>query len=179
MPTSEAGSSANHANRAACGRPVADWSSRRARSKTRGFTLIELMVVVTIIALASAGVGFALRDSSQTRLAREGDRLAALLEAARAQSRSTGVAIVWRASAAGFRFDGAAPDAFPDRWLDADTRVSQAGDPAGTLPLLNLGPEPLIGPQAVLLVSAGHPHQAVRVATDGLRPFTVQPIANP
>ena len=37
-----------------------------------------------------------------------------------------------------------------------------------------LGPEPLIGPQQVMIVSCAHPDRAVRVATDGLRPFTAE-----
>ena len=48
-----------------------------------GFTLLELLVVVSIIAIASAGVSFVIRDNSQTVLEREGERLAALLEAGR------------------------------------------------------------------------------------------------
>ena len=39
---------------------------------------------------------------------------------------------------------------------------------------LLLGPEPLIGAQQVLIVSQAHPERAVRVATDGLRPFSAQ-----
>ena len=37
----------------------------------RGFTLLELMVVVAIMALATAGVSLALRDSSATQLEQE------------------------------------------------------------------------------------------------------------
>ncbi|HRN65296.1 MAG TPA: prepilin-type N-terminal cleavage/methylation domain-containing protein, partial [Alicycliphilus sp.] len=61
-----------------------------------GFTLLELLVVIAIIALATAGVGLALRDSGATALQREGERLAALLESARAQSRASGAAVRWR-----------------------------------------------------------------------------------
>jgi general secretion pathway protein H len=40
-------------------------------STSRGFTLLELLVVVAIIAMASAGVGFAMRDTSQVALERD------------------------------------------------------------------------------------------------------------
>ena len=56
----------------------------------RGFTLLELLVVISIMALATAGVSIALRDNGQTVLEREGARLAALLESGRAQSRAHG-----------------------------------------------------------------------------------------
>ena len=62
------------------------WPGRKAR----GFTLLEMLLVVTIVAIASAGVSFALRDSGQTRLETQALRLAALLESARAQSRASG-----------------------------------------------------------------------------------------
>ena len=65
---------------------------------SRGFTLLELLVVVAIIAIATAGVSFALRDSEATQLEREAQRLAALLESARAQSRSSGVPVRWYAT---------------------------------------------------------------------------------
>lgn len=133
----------------------------------RGFTILELLVVISIIALATAGVGLALRDSGATQLQREGERLAALLESARAQSRASGAAVRWRADAQGFRFEGVPPDTLPNRWLDSATGVQGPAE-------LWLGPEPLIGPQQVVIVSGAHPDRAVRVATDGLRPFAVQ-----
>ncbi len=120
------------------------------------------------MALATAGVGLALRDPGQTQLAREGERLAALLESARAQSRASGVPVRWQAVAGGFRFDGVRAGTLPTQWLGADTRVRGAA-------VLVLGPEPLIGPQAVTLFLQDHPERALRVASDGLRPFTAEP----
>ena len=153
MPTSAPG------NSRPCVLPGRRWS---------GFTLLEMLVVVAIIAVATAGVAFALRDAGGVSLEREGQRLSALLEAARARSRLTGQPVRWVATPDGFRFDGLARDTLPRGWLSAETRV------AGNAVLV-LGPEPVIGPQAVVLTSAGHPDQAVRIATDGLRPFTVAP----
>ena len=137
-----------------------------APASHRGFTLIELLVVVAIIAIASAGVSFALRDSQATLLEREAQRLAALLESARAQSRSSGVPVRWYPTPGGFKFDGVPPTALPEHWLSDTTQVV---GPA----TLQLGPEPIIGKQAVLLAASGAPERTMRVATDGLRPFAV------
>jgi general secretion pathway protein H len=141
-------------------------SSLRQPVQARGFTLIELLVVIAIIAIASAGVTFAMRDSSQTRLEREAQRLAALLESARAQSRSSGTPVSWRVTPDGFRFEGLATGALPQKWIGEAITV-QGPDS------LQLGPEPIIGKQSIVL-SAGAAGQSLRIATDGLRPFTVQ-----
>ena len=60
------------------------------------------MVVIAVIAIGTAVASLALRDGEASALAREGDRLAALLESARAQSRASGVPVVWRATPDGF-----------------------------------------------------------------------------
>jgi general secretion pathway protein H len=139
---------------------------RSAGLRAGGFTLLELLVVVAIIAIASAGVSFALRDSQATQLEREGQRLAALLESARAQSRSSGVPVRWYPVQGGFRFDGLPSKSLPEQWLADTTQAS------GT-PMLLLGPEPIIGRQQVVLVSTALPGRSLRIATDGLRPFAV------
>jgi len=46
----------------------------------------KIMVVVAIVALATASVTLALRDDSGTRLEREALRLSALIESARART---------------------------------------------------------------------------------------------
>ena len=148
-------------------------------SNQKGFTLLELLVVVAIMAVVSAGVSLAMRDSSQTQLEREAQRLAALLESGRAQSRTTGVPVVWRSTADGFVFDGAAPQSLPEHWLAAGTQVRSASTMIAGQAVLTLGPEPIIGPQDVVLGSAGHAQAALRVATDGLWPFSVQPADAP
>jgi general secretion pathway protein H len=123
--------------------------------------------------MVSAGVGFAMRDTSQVQLDRDAQRLAALLESARARSQVTGVPVRWHASATGFRFEGLASSDLPEQWLDPDTGVAGDGDVAGEVSLL-LGPEPIIGAQQVVLVSRSQPGRTVRLATDGVRPFAVQ-----
>lgn len=142
----------------------------RAVQPTRGFTLLELLVVVAIVAFASAGVSFAMRDSGQTALEREAQRLVALLEAGRAQSRMAGQPLRWLGDANGFHFEGLPGKEQPMAWLNAAT---QAGNErGGGTPTLVLGPEPLIGPQALVLRQG---ELSRRVATDGLRPFAVLP----
>jgi general secretion pathway protein H len=136
--------------------------------RSAGFTVLELLIVVAIVAMASAGVTLSLRDGTEVQLAREAERLVALLESARARSQVSGVPVQWRLDADGFRFDGLDQSQLPKQWLDPDTSASLGAT-------LLLGPEPIIGAQALTLQSRSQPGRSVRIATDGLRPFAVQP----
>jgi general secretion pathway protein H len=148
----------------------------KSRENLLGFTLIELMVVVAIIAIASAGVLLAIPDASATALEREAQRLAALLDSARAQSRASGLAVTWRPTDDGFVFDGIPQIKnsrtgemedvvkFPKTWLNADTKVDASSR-------LALGPEPVIAQQEVVLQ---HEARSLTLATDGIRPFTIK-----
>lgn len=133
----------------------------------RGFTLLELLVVVALIAIATAGVSFSMRDSADNALERDADRLAALLETGRAKARANGMAVVWRAQAQGFVFEGLPPPGLPQNWLTETTRVA-----LGTT--ISLGPEPLIEPQSLALSNNQLPGKTLWVVTDGLKPFKVQ-----
>ena len=128
--------------------------------------MLELLVVVAIIAFATARVSLALRDTASAQLEREATRLAALFESARAQSRASGVPVRWMPTASGFTFQGVTAQDLPSNWLSNETQV------LGT-PTLVLGPEPIIGPQSVTITNARQPERSLRVATDGLRPFAV------
>lgn len=160
-------------------RVLTTWGLTIRSSTRRGqqaFTLLELLVVIAIIAVATAGVSLAMRDNAQTALEREAQRLAVLFESARAQSRASGSAVIWRPTADGFKFEGVMPGALPTRWLEAGTRV----DPKAAI---QLGPEPVIGAQAVDIFrdeqTSGQPARVLRIATDGLRPFALQPAEQP
>ncbi|MES2949423.1 MAG: type II secretion system protein GspH [Pseudomonadota bacterium] len=124
------------------------------------------MVVVAIMAMATAGVSLAMRDSSQTQLEREAQRLAALLETARAQSRMSANPVLWKTTASGFAFDGLPSATMPSNWLGTDVAATS------TRPVV-LGPEPIIGPQRIRLASLSQPTRSLIVATDGVRPFKV------
>lgn len=139
--------------------------------------------MITLIAVASAVASLALRDPDATRLEREAGRLAALFEAARAQSRALGVPVLWRPGPAvrpdgtlvgDFHFQGLpASSDIPDRWLDQ----TGAEPPLVQLPpqrnAIVLGPEPVIGAQRLVLRSGA---QALQIGTDGLGPFTVSTV---
>ena len=143
----------------------------------QGFTLLELMVVVAIIALATTAVSLTLPDADSDRLETEALRLSALLESARAQSRTSGVPVYWRTTTEGFEFVGLSsrpetpnPLAGMRTWLQADTQAdivqpTEAGS-------LVLGPEPLITAQTLQLQLG---NQTLRLGTDGLGPFAVLP----
>jgi general secretion pathway protein H len=141
-----------------------------------GFTLLELLVVVSLIAVATAAVSLSLRDNAQSALARDAQRLASLLETARAQARASGVVAQWQPTTSGFEFSGLPAQTLPTVWLSKSTRASISA------PII-LGPEPMIGTQTVALSHAPHNGQSsppsLWVTTDGLRPFVVQNQATP
>jgi general secretion pathway protein H len=151
--------------------------------KALGFTLLELLVVLTIIAIGSAGVTFAFRDNQATVLEREAERLSVVLETARVQSRSTGVALAWvplpqgyavlQASTLNTTRELQVDASLVSPWQSNDLRVQVQGANAQSAASLLLGAEPMIAPASVLL-SLGQ--RQLRITTDGLRPFAVQTV---
>ncbi len=146
----------------------------RRKGSARGFTLIELMIVVALIAVAAGVVSLALRDPASVRLETEAQRLSALLESARAESRGSGLAVHWVPSRveddAHFRFlwvsaAKSEPMERPTRWLDPQVRA-EVMDASS----VQLGPEPLIGAQRIVLRLGD---QRLQLATDGLGPFGI------
>ena len=138
---------------------------------SHGFTLIELLVVIALIAIGTAAVSFSLRDSAETVLERDAERLAALFESARARSRASGVPVKWHPQAlnssggpSAFVFEGLPPQTLSEQWLSPQIQVASNA-------LVVLGPDPIIGPQSVALRVKD---LQLWVSTDGLRPFTVK-----
>jgi general secretion pathway protein H len=154
------------------------------RGAARGFTVIELLLVIAIMAVAVALVSWALPDGDAARLEEESARLSALLEMARAEARVSGTAVRWvpRSDAdpgtlangeiVNFRFVGLPPSLkMPTRWLDARVRAQVVG---ATTVLL--GPEAILPPQRIVL-SLGD--KRVELASDGLGPFAEPDAAAP
>ena len=150
---------------------------RLSAARAAGFTLLELLIVVALIAVVSAVASLALRDPAETRLEREAVRLASLLEAARAESRTLGVTVTWlprpvqtRNETFDFNFIGLPDRLAPQRrWLEPGVTAQVAGATAAA-PGIVLGPEPLIGPQRIVLRIDD---RSVTLVSDGLGPFVL------
>jgi general secretion pathway protein H len=113
-------------------------------------------------------VTLSLRDPAAAQLDREAVRLAALLESARAESRSSGVPLKFELPTqpgdSGFRFVGAySGQPLPNQWLAEGVSAEIIGARS-----LMLGPEPLIGPQRIVLRLG---ERNLTLATDGIGPF--------
>ncbi len=176
MPTSVPGSRARGA--AAIHALALTGLPARRRRRRGGFTLLELLVVMAVIAVGVSLVVMTLPDADAARLDEEGARLAALLETARAESRTSGVAVWWVPRSAGdslvgaqgqeqhFQFVGLPKAlALPGRWLDGRVAAQVVGARA-----VVLGPEAILPAQRIVL-SLGE--RRLELASDGLGPFSV------
>ena len=134
--------------------------------RVRGYTLLELLVVAAIIALAAGMLTLGVRGDESRRLREEADRLAALFTLAQSEARVNGRALLWEADLSGYRFRPLAPDAGAElreelarsrQWsLDIERIESRA---------LLFSREPLREPAEVQLATRSH---AVRIAVDAL-----------
>jgi general secretion pathway protein H len=141
----------------------------------RGFTLIELLVVLAIVALASSLVVVSMRDSAQTHLDEEAERLAALLEGARTEARASGITARWEPAGAeandgaNFRFIGLPESSnLPTHWLQPGVSAEIIGARA-----VVLGPEPILPAQRIVL---SRDQRRTMLASDGLAPFALAPL---
>lgn len=69
-----------------------------------GFTLLELLVVITIMGLAAAAVALSVPGGDGRRLQEEAARLGALFRIAQDEARISGRTLVWEADLNGYRF---------------------------------------------------------------------------
>jgi general secretion pathway protein H len=103
--------------------PTGSWAEtlamRRHTSEaasTRGFTLIEVLVVMLIMGLIVGLASAIVRPDDRGLLRVEADRLAQLLDLAASEARLTGNPMAWTADATGYRFWRERPDG---EWTEA------------------------------------------------------------
>lgn len=86
-----------------------------SRMRQSGFTLIEILVVMVVIAVLSTMLVFAASPSDATKARSEARRLAALLELAIAEARASGQSIAWSPVPGGYAFFRRGDDG---EWVD-------------------------------------------------------------
>ncbi len=139
--------------------------------RNQGFTLLELLVVLALVAIGSSLVVLSMRDAAQHQLPQEADRLIAVLEAAKAQARSTSTPLRWQANEQGFSISplvGGEPQAMD--WLHLGTRAEPS--------VWVISAEPVQAPVQLQLRQASRTSgqfQTLTLGSDGVSAFKVQP----
>ena len=140
----------------------------------RGFTLLELLVVMVIAGIVISLVAVNAAPNERGRVLDDGQRIARLFELAQEEAQLRARPIAWEADTVGWRFLQATPagwaplsgDVFaPTKWrLQLDrVAVTEGGRGNGGARLV-FGRELIEGPQHVVLVRGGI---RVDVASDG------------
>lgn len=142
-----------------------------------GFTLLELLVVLIILAAIVSLVGVNLAPDARQKLREEASRLAVLLGHARDEAITTGIAMAWQGTDEGYRFVRRAADR---TWqpVDADDALRARTLPAGvsfaridvtmhspgSAPVIVLSPNGIIEPFRITLANGEY---RVSVSADG------------
>ena len=135
-----------------------------ALARARGFTLLEILVVVAIAAVLAASVIVLAWPGDSLVAEREARRLAALLELATAESRASGESIAWRPNPGGYSFSR--------RDREGDWQAFPASEPLGPRAMPN--GIALRGAEPVILYPYGLSSPMKVTIVSGERRFAVQ-----
>lgn len=141
------------------------------KARTGGFTLVELMVVLAIMALAATAVVLTIPGEERT-VRSEADRLAARLAAARDVAVIEGRSVAVNFAPSGYGFERRIAGewqllpgrAFAQRNWPADVRFSAGGQGVTRILFDRVGTSPT--PQAVVLMG-GDAREIIRVSATG------------
>lgn len=166
--------------------------------RSRGFTLIELMIVVVIMGIILGVVGVRAFPGGEQQLRTEAERLAQLFSAARDEARLRGAPIAWQADRLSYRFMALAQYNDLSSWtqikgddilkqrnwmggLPLNGTFIQPGRPAQQYPnpnpetlMIVFGREPIDAPFVLSLTREDLPGKQVQIEADGIGHFVVK-----
>lgn len=143
---------------------------------SRGYTLIELLVAIGIIAIVAGMVALSLPGGEQRRVHEEAVRLGALFRIAQDQARIAGRVLVWQADLEGYAFR--ALDADAASWQDDTLRPRSwpfAVQRLEAQPIV-FTREPMLSPASVRIATAS---SEVLISLDALGNVAVHDCGSP